>query len=191
MRTVKVKEAPGSEPLTLEEVKLFLKVDTTVDDTLITSLISSARFYVEKYLNKKLLTQTLTETLDEFPSLPHELRDGPFQSLSSIVYFDEDSTEATWDSSNYFFDAASGRIALTEDGDTPTETLRDIAAVQITYIAGFGDGASAIPQPILDAMKIFVAHFYRNREPFKAGTIVSEIPFSMTALLDPFREIPI
>lgn len=191
MRTVKVTGAPGSEPLTLEELKLFLKVDTSADDALITSLISSARFYAENYLNKKLLNQTLTEILDTFPSFPHELRDGPFQSLSSIKYFDEDQEEATWESSNYFFDANSGRIALTEDGDTPSVTLRDIAAVQIAYVAGFGDKASDIPQPILDAMKIYVAHFYRNREPYKTGTIVTEVPFSMKALLDPFREIPI
>ena len=48
MRTVKIAEAPASEPLLLEEIKVFLKVDTTADDALITSLISSARVYAEK-----------------------------------------------------------------------------------------------------------------------------------------------
>ena len=146
---------------------------------------------LKKYLNRKLLTQTLTEILDKFPAFPHELRDGPFQGISSIKYFDENQEEVTWNSSNYYFDADSGRIALTEDGETPDVTLRDIAAVQISYVAGFGDMASNIPRPILDAMKIYIAHFYRNREPYVKGTIVSEIPFSMKALLDPFREIPI
>ena len=191
MRSVRVTAGPETEPLSLEDVKLFLKVDTDADDSFINSLIISARTYAEGYLNRRLITQTLDEILDYWPLFPHLLRQGPFRSLESIRYYDEYQAEGLWDASNYFFDAGSGRIALTEDGDTPDATLRDMAAVRITYVSGFGSSPDEIPRPILDAMMIYVAHLYRNREPYVKGTIVSEIPFSMTALLDPFREVPI
>ena len=168
MRSVRVTAGPETEPLSLEDVKLFLKVDTDADDSFINSLIISARTYAEGYLNRRLITQTLDEILDYWPLFPHLLRQGPFRSLESIRYYDEYQAEGLWDA-----------------------VLRDMAAVRITYVSGFGSSPDEIPRPILDAMMIYVAHLYRNREPYVKGTIVSEIPFSMTALLDPFREVPI
>jgi len=43
----KVSTAPASEPITLAEAKLYLRVDTTADDALITALITAARETVE------------------------------------------------------------------------------------------------------------------------------------------------
>jgi uncharacterized phage protein (predicted DNA packaging) len=41
-----------TEPVTLDEAKLHLRVDDTSDDTLITTLITAAREHVEKFIKR-------------------------------------------------------------------------------------------------------------------------------------------
>lgn len=57
----------GSEPITLAEAKLFLKVDFTTDDTLITSLITAARAQAEEFSNRAFVAQTI-EYYDTIPA---------------------------------------------------------------------------------------------------------------------------
>lgn len=62
--------APGSEPITLAEAKLHLRVETamTDDDTLISALIVSARQAAETITRRALITQTWKLALDQFPA---------------------------------------------------------------------------------------------------------------------------
>lgn len=191
MRRITVETEPEAEPLLMADVKTYLKLDTDADDDLITSLIGAARRHVENYLNQKLITQTLKEVLDNWPAFPYQLELGPFQSVSSITYVEEDQNSGTWADSNYYFDADTGRLALTEDGDTPDDDLRDIAGVVIHYVAGYGDAGTSVPDNILNAMKLLIAHWYRNREPVVKGTIVSAVPMTVNCLLDLVRDIPV
>ena len=46
---------PVGEPVTLDDVKRFLKIDTTADDTLLLALIAAARETCENYTGRKLL----------------------------------------------------------------------------------------------------------------------------------------
>lgn len=50
----------GTEPVTLNEAKLWLKVDYTADDTLITDLISHCRELIENYIERSLVASTVT-----------------------------------------------------------------------------------------------------------------------------------
>ena len=60
--------APATEPITLTEAKLWLKVDDSTDDDLITALIIAARQACEDYTHRSLITQTWQMTLDRFPN---------------------------------------------------------------------------------------------------------------------------
>lgn len=59
--------APGHEPVTLDEMKLHLRVDFNSDDTLIEMLIVAARKRAETITRRALVTQTWKQVLDEFP----------------------------------------------------------------------------------------------------------------------------
>jgi hypothetical protein len=62
---------PASEPITVDEAKLHLRVTADADNEYITNLITVAREYLEKIENRAFITQTLRMQLDSFPDLPN------------------------------------------------------------------------------------------------------------------------
>ena len=81
--SLKLKTAPAIEPVTFEEAKNFIKVDTGDDNTLISSLISAARESIEKETGQVLITQTWQMFLD-YASPEIRIPRPPLQSVSSI-----------------------------------------------------------------------------------------------------------
>jgi hypothetical protein len=68
-------------------------------------------------------------------------------------------------------------------------TLDHPNAVQIQYVTGYADAsalATARPNIIL-AIKMLVDHWYENRSPILAGSIVTDIPKTVDALLQAER----
>lgn len=63
-----------TEPITLDEVKNYLRLDNTADDTLITAMITNARLQAEKYLNSDILAkdrEMFLTSIDEPFNLPY------------------------------------------------------------------------------------------------------------------------
>lgn len=171
---------PTTEPLTLEEVQLNMRVTDSADDSMIQSLITAAREYVEVALSRALITQTLRYTLDQFPAGCIYLPRPPLVTVSSITYIDaNEDSQALVANTDYRVDAYSepGRI---EPVDQWPVTDARIKAVTIQYIAGYG-AASAVPQRVKQAMHLLVAHWYRHREA--VGRAGDEVPMAVNALL--------
>lgn len=179
---LKLKTAPASEPVTAANVKLYTRIAHSVEDDLIDTWIAAAREEAQDYLKESFITQTWYAIFDEWPDEVIELPMSPLQSVTSIKYYDTDDTEATYDSSNYFVDSVSevGRIALNDNTDWPTTDLRPINGVIIEYITGYGD-ASAVPSKIKNAIYLYCAYMYENRED------EGEFPQSFYDLLRPSR----
>jgi uncharacterized phiE125 gp8 family phage protein len=178
--------APGTEPITLDEAKAHLRVDLEAEDTLIEALITAAREQAEAYLKRALVTQTWELYLDEFP----EQIDVPFpplQSVTSIVYVDDDGVDQTLDTSTYTVDAKAqpGRIVPAYDESWPS-TRAVPNAVTVQFVAGYG-AASAVPLSIKQAMLLMIGDMYENRESFVIGQSVNELPLTSERLLWPYR----
>src|SRR3990167_7576165 len=144
--TTRLITAPATEPVTLAEAKLHLKVDTAIteDDTLISSLIISARQQAEQILGRSLITQTWEKVLDKFPSGDIELLWPTIISMTSIKYLDPTTQlEVTLDSDQYSLDKDSepGWVLPAYGVEWPT-ALDTVNAVRVRYTAGYGDAAS-------------------------------------------------
>ena len=178
----KVTTAPSVEPVSSTEAKLHLRVDHSTDDTLITSLIKAAREWCESYQNRAFITQSITLTLDEFPDVFVVPRP-PLQSVTSIKYVDTDGVQQTLSDSVYDVDAQSepGRIGLAHSQSWPS-IRDDINSVEVIYIAGYGDVASAVPERVKAAIKLLIGHLYEHREMISEMTL-KESPFAVKSLL--------
>ena len=70
MLSIKLIMPPAIEPVTLDEAKTWLKLDTSDDDATVIRLIASARQMVEQYTRRALITQTWRLNLVKPPALP-------------------------------------------------------------------------------------------------------------------------
>lgn len=185
---------PKSEPLTLQEVKAHLRVDSEADDSLINSLILSARQYAEKFQSRALLTQVWELTLDRFPVMPFRLPLPPLQSVDEISYTNYAGNTVVIPAADYVVDTASflGRIDHAYGKCWPSVTLRPISGVKITFTAGYGDTAADVPQMTKQAMLVLIGHMYENRQAViftGTNSVPQEIPFAVTALLNMDRVV--
>lgn len=189
---LKVTTPPATEPITLAEAKIHLRVDPDItdEDALITDLIVQAREYVEEATNRALITQTLEYTLDDFPadSTAIWLPKFPVTSVTSVKYLDEDGVEQTLSSLLYIVDTSSdydfARIALIDDEVWPTTDDR-IATVTIKFVAGQAAEAT-VKRSIIGAMMLIIADSYENRQDSSMVSLTT-IPRSADRILRQFR----
>jgi uncharacterized phiE125 gp8 family phage protein len=191
---IRVHTPPTDEPLTLEEVKLHLRLDETdvTEDALLNDLILAAREAVEARINRALMTQTIQLVLDGWPCEGIELPRPPLQSLTSITYTDYLGTAAIVPAASYFLDDENSpaRVQLAYGQTWPQVSLRSSGAIVVEFVAGYGDESTDVPQSLLQAMLLLVGHWYETREAVSDTKSVAgqqEVPFAVTALLAPYR----
>jgi uncharacterized phiE125 gp8 family phage protein len=170
------------EPITLEEACAHLRLNIGDDDVTVEALIVAARQYFDGYegiLGRCLISQVWEQSFDAFPFGNEEIQ--------SIKYIDADGEEQTLNSNQYLL--IDDRIYL-EYGEDYPKTRRQKNAVKVTFVAGYGDTPKSIPNPIRQAMLMLIAHWYDNRTnvAFASTTL---IPFTVDALIAPFRKIGI
>jgi uncharacterized phiE125 gp8 family phage protein len=177
--------APATEPVTTAEAKNHMRVDIDDDDTLIDGMIEAGRDYFEDTSRRALITQTWRQNLDAWPEGDEiELPRPPLQSVTSIIYKDEDGNETTLPSSAYIVDTDSepGRIVLAHGESWPTGTLFPANPIQITFVAGYGD-ADDVPEKFKQAIKLLVAHWYEHREAYSDEGLVRQVPVALESLI--------
>lgn len=88
---------PALEPLTLEEVKSYLRFDEglTADDEYISALITVAREYCEGFQNRAYITQTWQVSFPYWPDYTIDLPLGNLQRINSITYQGEQQEETS------------------------------------------------------------------------------------------------
>ena len=157
--------APSTEPVTIAELKSQLRLDGTDQDTMLTSLITSARQGVEKYLGRALITQIWQAFFDCFYYEMH-LPFAPYQSITHIKYYDSDGNLQTLDSDYYQYDLFSvpARIKEAYGYNFPTTRYEKLNAVEIQYVAGYGDDTTDVPEPIRQLILGIAVDLYEHPE---------------------------
>ena len=163
--------APVVEPVTLTEMKLFLREDYSDNDTLITAQITAARQWVEKEIQQSLVQRTYRADLWAF-DYTFYMPVPPLASVSSIKYYNTDSPQVltTLDSTVYRTDTGYGIVYLNSGSSWEAVSTRH-DAVQITFVAGYApdtsspvDHAANVPEGIKAAIKLQVGDMFSNRE---------------------------
>ena len=176
---------PAAEPVTLDQAKAHLRVDTTDDDALITALIAAARARAEWHTGRAFVTQGWTLWLDGWPcNGVIEIPLPPLQSVQSVTAYAPDDSATGLDAATYQVDTASApaRLALKPNASPPVN-LRALNAIAIAFTAGYGEAAD-VPAAIQQAILMIVAALYAHR-----GDEAAEIPQEALALLAPYRVV--
>lgn len=171
---------PALEPVTLDDAKAHLKVDTADEDALIATLVTAARARAEWHLGRALVAQSWIQWLDCWQGAV-EIALPPLIAVTSVTAFARDGGETSIDPADYFVDTASapGRVAF--DRAAPPD-LRARNAVAIAFDAGYGAAAEDVPAPIREAILAIVADLHTNR-----GDGAGNAPPSALALMAPYR----
>lgn len=173
---------PATEPVTLEEAKLHLRIDGTEEDSLISALITAARQKAEEYTKRAFITQTWEYAIDSVSGKVYLPRP-PVQMINEVIL--------------------DGEIVSTENyvlvGQDVFYTKIPLNAVKpdglvIRYASGYGSNATDVPQAIRQAILMLVAHMYEAREgeapqveyevQARAG---ADMPPMVASLLRPYR----
>ena len=177
----------AAEIMSVAEAKSHLRVDGPDEETYIGTLVGAARQLVEEQTSRATTNQTWVMKLDQFPACDEiRLPRPPLVSVTSVAYVDGNGSPQTWASSNYVVATGSepGRIRLAYNVQWP-ETRDQPEAVTITYVAGYGAAATAVPDPLVHAAKLILGDLYALREGAVVGTIHAENP-AVDALLAPY-----
>lgn len=152
--------APAIEPISVEEAKCQIGIDHNDDDLVISRRITAVRQWLEKQLWSAFITQTWTLRVRCWPDY-FVLPPGHLQSVTSITYLDTSGDSQTLATSEYdvnIYDVP-GVVRPSETSNWPD--LQEIDnAVTVTYVVGYGDARSDVPQPIKDALLLAVDHMY-------------------------------
>ena len=202
MAGIKVATEPTQEPLSIQEVKEYLRVEDSTDERNIRPLIETARRFAEEHTGRALMTQTIHQFIDGYDEMEDPLFEGfrtgpyltyyknyitltktPVASVTSVSTFNDEDTETTFAASRYFVDNVRepARIVL-RNGETFPTALRVANAIKIVYVAGYKSPFS-IPEPLRLGMLQHIAHLYEHRGDMYSAT---GYPPSLQKLYSPY-----
>lgn len=180
---------PTLKPLSVAALKTHLRIDGTDEDEYLAALIDVATQFVEERAWRALLTQTRELALDAWPSGGViELPAAPLQSVTSLKYTTAGGVEETLGAGVYAVNtiAEPGFVVLRNGQSWPSAALAETAAIRAQYVCGW-DAADKIPPNLVHAVRLAAGHFYENREMVVQGTIITQVPEGVNALIAPFR----
>lgn len=178
------------EPVTADELRRQLLLDTGEHDEDLRDFIAEARRQCETQLgDRALIRGTITEYFDAWPDDEAELHWGPNASTtddadsSSVKYYDVDGTLQTLATSVYEvgYKHSMGILRLKHNQTWPTLLGHTADDIVVTYTVGYGTKRSDVPKGIRRWIKVRAAWMFENRDG-------GEHPWepAMDSLLSPF-----
>lgn len=194
--------APSIEPVSLDEVKLHLRLSTatTTDDAILNSYISAARKQAENYTRRQICDAQWQLVLSGFPGEKGaiELPRPPLTTVSSeivITYINSTFGTSTLASTFYSIDRGCVPPRVYPSKNSSNENswgdldLADVFnAVTVTYVSGYTSNTSSIAAPadVCLWIKMKVGQFYNYREPITNDDYRSLPNEHFNGLLDPY-----
>jgi uncharacterized phiE125 gp8 family phage protein len=181
---------PPFEPMTLDEVKLYLRVDHDDEDAVIERCIKAARQYADGpdgFLGRALIDQEWELTLDKFPIREIKIPLPPLIEVVNVFYDDSGGVQTILDPSGYSVDAVSEPGWIVPVGTWPT-TFDGINSVRIRFRAGYVDASMSppvgeVPADIKQALLLYAGTMFDHRETHVIGQSVTAAPWSAEQLL--------
>ena len=178
-------------PISLDDMKTYLRVDGNDEDGLITDLMHAAVTYCQDVSNNAHISTTVTVTFADFPPSGVQALGVPAWShlpvrspAPSITYYDTAGVQQTLaDITDIRFYAYGNTVVvLPTSGEWPSDYDRTGPhPIVLTYTIQ-SEPTDASDRQFFVAMQMLVGHWYATRDAVCDGN-PKEIPFGVNALL--------
>ena len=155
---------------------------------MIAALIAGARIHVEAQTRRALITQSWRLTRDvlagatALPVLP-----APLRTLDAARVYDSTASRRRSMSQAFVARSRSRRSAARLRARALPAPGAASPASRSTSTVGYGDAAVDVPEPLRQAIRLLVAHWYENRGLVALGQQVAVLPQTVAALIAPYR----
>jgi len=182
----KIELYSGTEVITLDEARDYLRVDHTDDNTYITELIKIARMQVFNDTNTAIVETEITEYFDKWPDdCVLTLRyNGDLSSTAiSITYYDNTNSITTFNKTGNWISVANSGMPKIEFYNKPLLYDR-IDAVRVHYHVEPQNADST--RPLKMAMYLLIGHLYDNRTAVTFGS-PKELPIGYQRIINQYK----
>ena len=156
---------PGAEPVTLAELKQYLRLGHASEDELLAGLIRAAREDLERATGLALIEQGWRLALDRVPPngivlLPRH----PVREVTAVTFYDADGVAHVLSAGDYQVDTVSrpARVVIGKALDG----LRAMNGLEIDFACGFGEAGPDVPDILRRAITLLAAHWYEFRTSY-------------------------
>lgn len=175
--------------LTLTEVKQHLAIDICdkTNDIQLQTMIEAVKLQAEDVTGRTLLTTTYLTFRDQFPR-EIMLKQSPVQSLTNIQYY-LNGVLQTVDSLTYQLTQSEAYplISLLPNKFWPSDYDRRRQTIRITFVAGYGDTETSIPQDLRIAMLNHIAYWWANRGDCTCNSAEASLPPASRAIYSDYQ----
>jgi len=175
-------EGPAVEPLLLADAKAHMRVDGNAEDDLTASLIAAARVAVESEIRRVLISQKWRAIADDWPPTGLFLPVVPVISVQEVRAIDSEGVASIIAAEDYEFDAADGSVRL-------LIMAPQAERYEIDFTAGYGVSGASVPQPLRQAIRLLVTHWFEHRSAVVMGDTVNAAPPGWRELAAPYRRL--
>jgi uncharacterized phiE125 gp8 family phage protein len=177
---IEIVTPPAAEPVSLNELKTHLRVNTAAEDALLTGYITAARETFEAMTGRACKPTTFRQHVHQFNG-PVALMKAPVTSIVSVKVYDQD--DQLQDVEGYETDLLScpAWVWLPDGYPSLSSVKRPVA--QVEFVAGW----TTTPETVKLAIKLLAGHYFKNREAYTATSFVlRDLPMGFRAVCDQF-----
>lgn len=160
--SLKETSTPEVEPISVAEVKTFLRISHDGDDAVLSNYIKAARQFCETYTGIAMISRDFKVSFDisgKALRRNYPIPKAPVSAISSVKMVSYSAQETSLESGAYETDTGFNRIFIMNNGLNAANQR----AIEINFIAGYGENASDIPETLRHAVLMKTAQMYESR----------------------------
>lgn len=170
---------PPAPPVSLVEIKAFLRIGTSEEDALLAGAMRSAADMCEAFTGRALIARSIAETLPASPAWTR-LGAAPVRAIESVAALSENGIATALAAEDYAVD-----IDAAGDGWVRLLGVPAGGRILVSYLAGLAADPNGVPEALRHGIVRLTAHLYTHREA-EGG---AGPPAAVTALWRPWRRL--
>ncbi len=176
---------PINEPVHLDQLKSYLKIDANAEDELLRAFLTTARVHLEHLTGCHLITQTWRIMLEGPLKPDFALPVQPVTQITSAVILNREGDAIDLPGEALHILSQSGPARLRQKG---LRALHPFERLQIDVVTGFGTEPDDVPAPLRQAIKMIVAQWFEMRLVVEPDRIPS-LKKAIQPLIEPYRSV--